>query len=269
MKRLLAVLLLLFPGSALAKPVISQADLSGTINQARVDLVLTGAPPFHLLYLSNPYRIAIDMDATDWHAAPVSSSATEELVTGLRHGVQKTGVSRLVLDLSAPARISAARYHTDKDAKTHLIIDLQAVSAANFQQAIDRNQPASPMAECQTIDQKPVMQKTIDGKMVEAAASMTTAAGGPSAAKAPQKIQQAKAKRSSTGQDNAANTVAKAKQAYPEPLLTSLDSDLAHAQQASSEDTLPGFSSPDGYYVSYMHPPGSLLGAGVTVGMQF
>jgi hypothetical protein len=85
------------------------------------------------------------------------------------------------------------------------------------------------MAECQVIDQKPVTQKTIDDKMVEAAA----------------------------------------KQAYPEPLLTSLDSDLAHAQQASSQDAMPGFSSPEGYYVSYMHPPGSLLGAGVTVGMQF
>ena len=65
------------------------------------------------------------------------------------------------------------------------------------------------------------------------------------------------------------NTAANAKQAYPEPLLTSLDSDLARAQQASAQEERPGFSSPDGYYVSYMHPPGSLLGAGVTVGMQF
>jgi hypothetical protein len=256
MKRLLAVLLLLFPGSALAKPMVSQADLSGTIDRARVELVLTGAPQFHVLYLANPYRIVIDMDALDWHAAPISGGAKDRLVTGLRYGVQKTGSSRLVLDLAAPARIATARYHADKaSAKTHLIIDLQAASSANFQQAMNHNRP-SP--------------KTAETKDIEAAVNMTTAAGKPSTPAQPQKAQQQQAAaQRNVDQAGGDTTVDAKKQAYPEPLLTSLDSELAHGQQVPDPDEKPGFSSPDGYFVSYMHPPGALLGAGVTVGMQF
>jgi len=256
MKRLLAVLLLLFPGSALAKPMVSEADLSGTIDRARVELVLTGAPQFHVLYLANPYRIVIDMDALDWRAAPISSGSKDRLVTDLRYGVQKTGSSRLVLDLAAPARIATAHYHADKaSAKTHLIIDLQAASTANFQQAMAHNQPSPKMAEA---------------KDIEAAANMTTAAGKPSTAAQPRKMQQQQAASPQTvNQAGGDTTVATKKPAYPEPLLTSLDGELAHGQQSADQDEKPGFSSPDGYFVSYMHPPGALLGAGVTVGMQF
>jgi hypothetical protein len=250
MKRLLAVLLLLVPESALATPVVSEADLSGTADHAHVELVLTGAPQFHVLYLANPYRIAIDMDAIDWRAAPVSSSKTG-LVTGLRYGVPKVGVSRLVLDLATPARIALAHYHTDQNStKTRFTIDLQAVSAANFQQAMARSQP-SP--------------KIVDGEAVEAAAAMTTAAGKPSTPAASRKTQQATT--SQGGGDTKVDNPDK--RPYPEPLMTSLSGDPTHNQQTSESDGKSGFGATDGYAISYMHPPGSLLGAGVTLEMQF
>ena len=261
MKRLLAVLLLLFPSAALARPMVSQADLSGSPDQARVELVLTGAPQFHVSYFANPYRIVIDMDAVDWRAAPIGAIAKTSLVTGLRYGVQKSGSSRLVLDLAAPARMASARYRSEKATNTttgttHLILSLQAASAANFRQAMNRQQP-SPQA-------------------IDAAIAMTTAAGKPAARSATKTAGQATIAASSGSQGNTTlgnttvgDSATTAKEADCEPLLTNLDSATLQSEQSTSDSNGLGYASQDGYFVSYMHPPGSLLGAGVTIGTQF
>jgi hypothetical protein len=261
MKRLVAVLLLLFPSAALARPVVSEADLSGSSDQARVELVMTGAPQFHVTYFANPYRIVIDMDAVDWRAAPVGAIAKTSLVIGLRYGVQKSGSSRLVLDLAAPARMASARYRAEKTtdrngSKTHLILSLQAASATNFRQAMNRQQP-TPQA-------------------IDAAAAMVTAAGKPVARPATKTATQAALVSGNAAQGVATSGRAAtgdatqaAKPADCDPLLTDLDTATLQSEPSTSEGNGLGYASPDGYFVSYMHPPGSLLGAGVTVGTQF
>ena len=60
------------------------------------------------------------------------------------------------------------------------------------------------------------------------------------------------------------------KQIYRQPLLTSADTELVEeAQQASRDNNGLGYTSPDGVFVTYMHPPGSLIGGGVMVGTSF
>ncbi|HVJ42984.1 MAG TPA: AMIN domain-containing protein [Dongiaceae bacterium] len=265
MKRLLAVLFLLVPGTALAAPRVSEARLSNDGAHARLELTVSGAPDFHVFYLANPYRIVIDMDAVDWRAALPPRSIGDGPVSNLRHGVQKSGAARLVLDLAVPARISSAHYQAGTKASKRLVIDVRQVSAANFAAAMIRRQPTA--------------------KAVDEAANMQTAAGQPANdrsggnragaaprdnwAAAKQAAGTAAPQASNGSQDQSASqTDRPAKQIYRDPLLTAADADLrSHAQQNQSDPL--EYTSPDGYYFSYMRPPGSLFGAGVTVGMQF
>jgi N-acetylmuramoyl-L-alanine amidase len=239
MKRLLAVLLLLVPATALAKPVVSDVRMSGDVTQARIDVVLSGAPQFHVFYLADPYRIVIDMPEVDWRAAPVAREQ-EMLVTGLRHGMPKAGISRLVLDLAAPARIASADYLTGKGtSQTRLRINLEAVSGASFRQAMAQPSASTTTSIWQSANTKQQGQSSISASTTgQPAASQAATATGP-------------------------------KQPLRDPLISSFDQDLVQREQEASRDSNLGFTTPDGYFVTYMHPPGSLFGAGVNVGTQF
>jgi len=261
MKRQSAVLLLLFqalllPATALAKPTVNAAHLVTDSQKATLELTLNAAPDFHVFYLANPYRVVIDMEALDWHAAAPGKTTAKALVTGLRYGVQGSGTSRLVLDLAAPARISDAHYRRDKSGAMHLDISLQQVSAANFAGAM--NQYRAP-------------QKT-----TEDIADMSTAAGGQAETRASKRssTQQAATQATPARQQQAsaasqgAAAAPTSKEVYVPPLLSDADTALRSNASTTQGDPLL-YQSPDGYSLSYMHPPGSFFGAGVTVGMQF
>ncbi|HWT97978.1 MAG TPA: AMIN domain-containing protein [Terriglobales bacterium] len=267
MKRQSAVLLLLFqvlllPATALARPMVNAAHLVTDSQKATLELTLNAAPDFHVFYLANPYRVVIDMEALDWRAAAPGKMTAKALVTGLRYGVQGSGASRLVLDLVAPARISDAHYRRDKSGATHLDISLQQVSAANFAAAM--NQYRAPQ------------------KATEDIAEMSTAAGGQAGTKASRRnsTEQAATQTTSASQLQASATSQGAaahqgttvgttsKEVYVPPLLTDADTALRSNASTTQGDPLL-YQSPDGYSLSYMHPPGSFFGAGVTVGMQF
>jgi hypothetical protein len=259
MKRLLTVLLLMFPATALAKPMVSAAHLVADNQRATLELALNAAPDFHVFYLANPYRVVIDMEALDWRAAAPGKTADNAIVTGLRYGVQASGASRLVLDLATPARISGAHYRRDKAGAMHLDINLQQVSAANFAAAMNQYRAAP--------------------KTSEDIADMSTAAGGQAAAEAGRQasVRQTAAQPVPAGaasqatdasQGSGTNQGSRAKEVYVPPLLTDADTALRSNTSASQGDPLL-YQSPDGYSLSYMHPPGSFFGAGVTVGMQF
>jgi N-acetylmuramoyl-L-alanine amidase len=241
MKRLLAVFMLLIPGPVLAAPVVSAVSLTAEPDSAHLELVLSAATPLHVFYLDNPYRIAIELQGTDWRAAPAPAAA-DSLVSGLRHGQQKSGAARLVVDLAAPARIATADYLASADATTtRLVIDLRQVTASSFRRAMaSASRPTSWAASANA--KAPTDKASPDKTAPEAAIQP---AAGP------------------------ATGTATAKKPLPDPLLTSAYDDLIQREQEASRDSELGITSPDGYFITYMHPPGSLLGAGVTVGTQF
>jgi len=257
MKRLLAVLLLLSqallqPATAFARPVVSAAHLTAAAHQATLELTLTAAPDFHVFYLANPYRVVIDMEALDWRVPAPGKTASSSLVSGLRYGVQSSGASRLVLDLATPARISGAHYRRDKSGNMQLTINLQEVSAVNFAQAMT--------------------QYRAPKKTTADVATMSTAAGGQvnTDARANAGVQATTQPIPARQQQAAASSPSgtAAKEVYVPPLLTDADTNLrSNAATVQSDSLL--YTSPDGYSLSYMHPPGSAFGAGVTVGMQF
>src|SRR5260221_6809547 len=125
MKHLLAVLMLLIPGSVLAAPVVTSVKLTADPDRAHLELVLSAATPLHVFYLDNPYRIVIDLQGTDWRGAP-AAAVTDSLVTRPRHCPQTSAAAPLVVDLAAPARTSAAAYPAAPAATTTpLVVDLR------------------------------------------------------------------------------------------------------------------------------------------------
>lgn len=273
MKRLVAVLFLLVPVAALAAPRLSDLRLTNEAGHARLELTLAGAPDFHVSYLANPYRIVIDMEAVDWQAALPARSAADGPVGGLRHGVQKSGSARLVLDLAVPARVSSARYQAGTTGGKRLVIDVQQVSAANFAAAMDRYRLAKKAS-----DEAIEMTTAAGGGTATRSGSAAATSGhgkwlaASQAAETPDARTDQAAGGPAATQDAAAqnNTQARrvARQVYREPLLTDTDAALRAKAREGQRDPLE-YTSPDGYYFSYMQPPGSLFGAGVTVGMQF
>jgi hypothetical protein len=234
MKRLLALVMLLIPGPALAAPMVSGVNLTMESDGAHLELALTAATALHVFYLDNPYRIVIDLQGTDWQAT-VPAIPAGAFVTGLRHGRQKSGAARLVIDLATPARIATADYlETTTVAKVALVVDLRRVSAASFRQAM--TQPAKAEAWVASSNATPSPEAAI-----QTAAGATASTASATSSKKPPR----------------------------EPLLTSAYDELIQREQEASRDSKLGITSPDGYFITYMHPPGSLLGAGVTVGTQF
>ncbi|HVJ34998.1 MAG TPA: AMIN domain-containing protein [Terriglobia bacterium] len=280
MKRLLAILFLLVPVTAFAAPRVSDVRLTSEAGHARLELDLAGAPAFHVFYLADPYRIVIDMEAVDWQVALPARSAADGPVGGLRHGVRKSGAARLVLDLTVPARISNARYQAGEKGGKRLVIDVRQVSAANFATAMERYQPVKK-ASAAAIEMTTAAGGANAGRSGRDSATVTSggskwlaasqAAGTPSARTA-QAVGEPAATQDAATQNVAAPNIAQARRAarqvYREPLLTDADAALRAKGGESQRDPLE-YTSPDGYYFSYMQPPGSLFGAGVTVGMQF
>lgn len=272
MKRLLAVLWLVYPvllatallppGSALAgpavKPILDAAQLSSEGDRATLELAFTaGTPEFHIFYLANPDRAVIDLAAIDWRAAPAGPFAGGGLVTGLRHGVRKSGASRLVLDLAAPARIAGTHYRRGKAGVLYLAFNLQQVSGAAFADAVGGGQEANSRPVAEVTDIVTAAGPTPTGPALRTATTRNaTAQGMPGQAVTAQRA-------------IAQPAVARAaKEADLPPLLTG--DETAQREDAEARDSRSlKYTTHDGYSLSYMRPDGDAFGAGVTLGLQF
>lgn len=121
-------------------------------DKSRIVLDLSNETPYALFTLADPYRIVIDLEEVDWSASRRSASASIGLITGYRFGLFQAGNSRLVLDLSGPARVVAAYFlpaageDADKDAR-RLVIDLVASDRAGFLASASMGPPARRIAK--------------------------------------------------------------------------------------------------------------------------
>jgi N-acetylmuramoyl-L-alanine amidase len=132
LRRLVFLLMLLAPVSALAKPAVTDARIGADGNLTRIELQVSAAPKFHVFYVPDPDRIVIDLDEVDWRVAAGHRLQGTGLVTALRYGLYKAGTSRVVLDLQQPAIVETM----GADDQQKLVIDLRPVSAADFSLAV-------------------------------------------------------------------------------------------------------------------------------------
>lgn len=121
-----------------AGPVFAQEQVRGLRvgvhpGKTRIVLDLSGELPYSLFSLADPYRVVIDMPAVEWATGNGSAGVGAGLVAGYRFGLFRHDNSRVVLDLTRPAKVSRAFFLPAAAGKSvRLVIDLAPVDRESF-----------------------------------------------------------------------------------------------------------------------------------------
>jgi N-acetylmuramoyl-L-alanine amidase len=89
-------------------PVGSDARLAGDGKQTRFVLDLDKAVRFRAFTLADPYRVVLDMPQVNFQLRSGIGTSGRGLVKAFRYGLVMPGGSRMVFDLTGPARIAKA-----------------------------------------------------------------------------------------------------------------------------------------------------------------
>lgn len=101
------VLLGLSTGKAASEPVVEDIRFGAHATKTRVVLDLNGPIDFEIFVLSDPYRVVVDLPEVTWRLSS-EGPPKPALVSALRYGHFKRGISRLVLDVSRPVGVQKA-----------------------------------------------------------------------------------------------------------------------------------------------------------------
>lgn len=132
--------------SALAEPgpshpVASDVRLAGDEQQTRFILDFDRAVPLRAFALADPYRVVVDMPQVDFHLPAGAGAASRGIIKAFRYGLVMPGGSRIVLDLTGPAKIASAKVLDAANGQPpRLVIELEAVEKSAFVSAA----PAEP-----------------------------------------------------------------------------------------------------------------------------
>lgn len=112
---------------------VLKARIGVHASHTRFVLELTDAVPYRILTLADPFRIVIDLPEAEWRGGKTPEAPPGSLIGGLRYGLFKHGVSRVVIDLNQPASI-VRQFLLDADASAgyRIVVDVSPTDAANF-----------------------------------------------------------------------------------------------------------------------------------------
>jgi N-acetylmuramoyl-L-alanine amidase len=147
----LAFLGLIFTASALAGeraaqpttaadsfPVATDVRLGGDESQTRFVMDLSRKIDLRAFTLSDPYRVVLDIPQVTFALAPKTGESGRGLIKAFRYGLVMQGGSRLVFDLSRPARIEKAFViEATEGVPARLVINLVATDRESFMRRID------------------------------------------------------------------------------------------------------------------------------------
>jgi N-acetylmuramoyl-L-alanine amidase len=96
------------PGPIVASgfPVASDARLAGDAKQTRFVLDLDKAIQFRAFALADPYRVVVDVPQINFQLPAGTGTAGRGLIKAFRYGLVMPGGSRIVFDLTGPAKIA-------------------------------------------------------------------------------------------------------------------------------------------------------------------
>jgi N-acetylmuramoyl-L-alanine amidase len=118
-------------------PVVSEVRLGGDDSQTRLVFDLSQKIDIRAFTLANPYRVVIDMPQVAFQLPPKTGEKGRGLIKAFRFGLVMQGGSRMVIDLSRPARIEKAFVlDAGNDQPARLVLDLAAVDRDAFLRAI-------------------------------------------------------------------------------------------------------------------------------------
>ncbi|MGB8399257.1 AMIN domain-containing protein, partial [Bradyrhizobium sp.] len=125
------------PPSAASFPVAVDARLAGDGKQTRFILDLDRSIQFRAFTLAEPYRVVIDIPQVNFQLAAGTGSVGRGLIKAFRYGLVMPGGSRIVFDLTGPAKITKSyMLEAANGQPPRLVLDLEEVDRANFGQSL-------------------------------------------------------------------------------------------------------------------------------------
>ena len=125
------------PITAPSLPVASDGRLAGDSKQTRFVLDLDKAIAFRAFTLADPYRVIVDIPEVSFRLAPGTGTAGRGLVKAFRYGLVMPGGSRIVFDLTGPAKIaSASVLEAANGQPPRLVLELEEVDRTTFVQSL-------------------------------------------------------------------------------------------------------------------------------------
>jgi N-acetylmuramoyl-L-alanine amidase len=121
-------------------PIASDARLAGDAKLTRFVLDLDKTIQFRAFALDEPYRVVIDIPQVNFRLTPGTGTSGRGLVKAFRYGMVMPGGSRMVFDLTGPARIgSATMLDAANDQPARLVLELEEVDRPTFLQSLHAN----------------------------------------------------------------------------------------------------------------------------------
>ncbi len=125
------------PSAAPNFPVASAARLAGDIKQTRFILDLDKNIQFSAFTLADPYRVVVDMPQVSFQLAAGTGSAGRGLIKAFRYGLVMPGGSRIVFDLTGPAKIANSHVLEAANGQPpRLVLELEQVDRTSFVQSL-------------------------------------------------------------------------------------------------------------------------------------
>src|SRR5262245_39455031 len=136
------------PIPAEAYPTATSIRLAGDEKQTRVVLDFTRKIDMRAFTLADPYRLIIDLPQVNFQLPARTGEAGRGLVKAFRFGLLMKGGSRVVLDLTAPAKVEKS-FVLDPvdDQPARLVLDLVGVDRDAFLRAIAFDKHGGPTQE--------------------------------------------------------------------------------------------------------------------------
>jgi N-acetylmuramoyl-L-alanine amidase len=118
-------------------PIASDARLAGDAKQTRFVLDLDKTIPFNAFALADPYRVVVDIPQVNFKLAAGTGSTGRGLVKAFRYGLVMPGGSRIVFDLTGPARIANSYVLEAANGQPpRLVLEFQEVDRSAFVQSL-------------------------------------------------------------------------------------------------------------------------------------
>lgn len=142
-----------------AAPTVTNVRLSHDADTTRLVLDLSEPVPFSIYVVGDPYRLVIDLPATEWRLPSGAGRQRRGLVTGLRYD-RLESATRVVVGLAGPIQVSAAFPLPPNNTAGHrLVVDLRAVEAGRF--VADRLPPLTPTRAARVLAPAPPAAPTV------------------------------------------------------------------------------------------------------------
>ena len=122
--------------AATVPAIATDARLAGDAKQTRFVLDLDKTIQYRAFTLGDPYRVVVDIPQVDFRLPVGAGTAGRGLVKAFRYGLVMPGGSRIVFDLTGPAKI-ANSYVLDaaNGQPSRLVLEIEEVDRAAFNQA--------------------------------------------------------------------------------------------------------------------------------------